>query len=289
MARRVAAWVAWAAWTCNTGCGLRAKRTRVLRLSDYSQRKRAFWPAFFMATMGGSAFVRLQEESNCGERSMLLEVDHAFIACAHEAPEGDALLRLGFVEGSRNTHPGQGTANRRFYFENFMLELIWVANAAEAQSAQTRRTRLWERWSQRQSGVSPFGIVFRAAGDQDSAAPFPTWAYYPSYLPPGLAIQIAEETTLQEPELFYLPFLKMPGVRAAEPLNHAAPIRRVRSLKVGVPNLPEISHASRVVESQGLVRYFQSQQPILEILFAAATDLVVDLRPALPLLFRGVS
>ncbi len=199
---------------------------------------------------------------------MPLEVDHAFIACAHQAPEGDALLRLGFVEGSRNTHPGQGTANRRFYFENFMLELMWVADAAEAQSAQTRRTRLWDRWSQRQSGVSPFGIVFRAAGDQDSAAPFPTWAYYPSYLPPGLAIQIAEETRLQEPELFYLPFLKMPGIRAGEPLNHAAPIRRVRALKRREsPNLPEISHASRVVESQGLVQYFQSQQPILEILF----------------------
>jgi len=220
---------------------------------------------------------------------MPLEVDHAFIACAREAPEADALLRAGIVEGSRNTHPGQGTANRRFYFENFMLELMWVADAAEAQSAQTRRTRLWDRWSQRQSGVSPFGIVFRAAGDQDSAAPFPTWAYYPSYLPRGLAIQIAEETTLHEPELFYLPFLKMPGVRAGEPLNHAAPIRRVRGLCVGVASLPEISHASRVAERQGLLRYFQSRQPILEVLFDSATDLIVDLRPALPLLFRGVS
>jgi len=217
-----------------------------------------------------------------------LEVDHAFIACSTRAPEGDALLRLGFVEGSANTHPGQGTANRRFFFENFMLELIWVADPSEAKSAQTRRTRLWERCSRRESGVSPFGIVFRAAGDEDSPAPFPTWDYYPSYLPPGVAIQIAEGTALHEPELFYLPFLKMRGIRAGEPLNHAAPIRRVRSLCVGVPSLPEISHASRVAEGQGLVKYFQSQQPILEIMFASATDLTVDLRPALPLLFRGI-
>ncbi len=178
---------------------------------------------------------------------MPLEVDHAFIACAPGAPEGDALLRLDFVEGSRNTHPGQGTANRRFYFENFMLELIWVADAAEAQSAQTRRTRLWDRWSQRQSGVSPFGIVFRATGDQDSAAPFPTWAYYPSYLPPGLSIQIAEETTLREPELFYLPFLKMPGIRAGEPLTSRGADPARAGLRVGVESLPEISAASRVV------------------------------------------
>jgi len=160
-------------------------------------------------------------------------VDHAFIGCRSGAPEGDALLRAGFVEGSANTHPGQGTANRRFFFENFMLELIWVADPAEAKSAQTRRTRLWERCSRRESAVSPFGIVFRAAGAEDSPAPFPTWDYYPGYLPPGLAIQIAEGTTLHEPELFYLPFLKMRGSRA--------------------------------------------------------TDLMVDLRPALPLLFRGIN
>jgi hypothetical protein len=217
---------------------------------------------------------------------MPLEVDHAFIACAHGAPEGDALLRAGFVEGSANTHPGQGTANRRFYFENFMLELMWVADPAEAQSAQTRRTRLWERWSQRDSG-NPFGIVFRAAGDQDAAAPFPTWAYHPSYLPQGLAIQIAVGTTLREPELFYLPFLRMHGIRAGEPLNHAPPIRRVAGLSVGVESLQELSAASRAVEQQGLVRYFQSPQPVLEIRFACASGLKVDLRPELPLAFCG--
>jgi hypothetical protein len=220
---------------------------------------------------------------------MPLEVDHAFIACAHEAPEADALLRLGFVEGSRNTHPGQGTANRRFYFENFMLELMWVADAAEAQSAQTRRTRLWDRWSQRESGASPFGIVFRACGDLDSAAPFPAWDYHPSYLPAGLSIQIAEGTPLHEPGLFYLPFVKMPGIRTGEPLNHAAPIRRVCGLCVGAPKLPELSDASRLTEKQGLVKYFQSRQPLLEVLFVSESDLIVDLRPALPLLFRGVS
>jgi hypothetical protein len=68
-------------------------------------------------------------------------LDHAFIACAAGATEGNALVRLGFVEGSSNTHPGQGTANRRFFFENFMLELLWVSDPAEAQSEQTRRTR----------------------------------------------------------------------------------------------------------------------------------------------------
>jgi hypothetical protein len=220
---------------------------------------------------------------------MALEVDHAFIACAHQAPEGDALVRAGFVEGSGNTHPGQGTANRRFYFDNFMLELIWVADPEEAMSAQTRPTRLWERCSMRNSGISPFGIIFRSAGDQDSAAPFATWAYHPRYLPEGFSIEIAEGTGLHEPELFYLPFLKNSGARSREPSDHAAPIRRVCGLNVGVESLRELSAASRLVEKQGLVRYFESQQPVLEIRFASAADHVVDLRPALPLLFRSAS
>jgi hypothetical protein len=35
---------------------------------------------------------------------MPLEVDHAFIACALEAPEADALLRLGFVARGQAIH-----------------------------------------------------------------------------------------------------------------------------------------------------------------------------------------
>ena len=287
MAAAAAAWVAWAAWTCNSGLCLRTKRTKVLRCPITVEESGPFGPLFY-GDDGRSAFARLVGVSYQAN-AMPLEVDHAFVACAAGAPEGDALLRAGFVEGSPNTHLGQGTANRRFFFENFMLELIWVADPAEAQSAQTRRTRLWERCSQRDSGTSPFGIVFRAAGDQDSAAPFPTWAYHPRYLPEGLAIQIAAGTALHEPELFYLPFLKMPGIRAGEPLNHAPPIRRVIGLRIGVPRLPELSGASRIIESLGLLRYFQSERPILEILFACVSDLNVDLRPALPLLFRGVA
>jgi hypothetical protein len=216
-----------------------------------------------------------------------IEVDHAFVACAPGAPEGDALLRLGFVEGSGNTHPGQGTANRRFFFENFMLELLWVEDQSEATSVQTRRTRLWERCSKLKTDVNPFGVVFRAVGDLDSAAPFPTWAYHPGYLPAGMSIQISEGTTLQEPELFYLPFLRQSGNRRDEPINHRVPIRQIRGLAAGVPRLQALSDASRIAGNCGLLRYFEASPPVLEILFAAESDLVLDLRPALPLLFRG--
>jgi hypothetical protein len=214
-------------------------------------------------------------------------VDHAFIGCTTGAPEGDALLRLGFVEGSRNIHPGQGTANRRFYFENFMLELVWVADPAEVQNERTRRTRLGERLQGKDSRVSPFGIIFRATGTPPAAPPFATWPYTPVYLPPGLAMQIAEGTTLYEPELFYLPFLRRGAAQRPEPKSHALPIRRIRGLSVGLPDRNALSAASRCAEKHGLVSYFDAPQPLLEILFEGPAGMRIDLRPDLPLVFRS--
>jgi hypothetical protein len=193
------------------------------------------------------------------------------------------LLHLGFVEGPGNTHPGQGTANRRFFFENFMLELVWVSDPAEVQNDRTRRTRLWERCGSRDSMVSPFGIIFRPLGEQAAPAPFPTWDYAPIYLPPGMTMQVAEGTTLKEPELFYLPFLRR--AERGSDVQHAPPIRRICSLSVGMRGSAELSAASRCAERHGLVSYFESAQPVLEIRFAGPAGLRFDLRPALPLIF----
>ena len=86
---------------------------------------------------------------------MAAELDHLFVCVSPGAPEAGRLIQLGLMEGPPNTHPGQGTANRRFFFANAMLELLWVADAAEAQSEMAAPTKLWERWSERGSGASP--------------------------------------------------------------------------------------------------------------------------------------
>jgi hypothetical protein len=214
-------------------------------------------------------------------------VDHAFIGCTTGAPEGIALLRQGFVEGSPNTHPGQGTANRRFFFENFMLELVWVADADEAQNDRTRRTRLFERCQGKDRQVSPFGIIFRPSGTPAAPAPFATWPYTPAYLPAGLAMQIAEGTTLFEPGLFYLPFLRRAAGQRHEPVTHAPPVRRIRGLSVGVRDREALSAASSCAEEHGLVNYFDAPQPLLEVVFEGPAGMRIDLRPELPLLFSG--
>jgi Rho-binding antiterminator len=62
---------------------------------------------------------------------MEFELDHLFICTTIGAPEADRLVAFGLTEGTPNVHPGQGTANRRFFFHNFMLELLWVHNSCQ--------------------------------------------------------------------------------------------------------------------------------------------------------------
>jgi len=199
------------------------------------------------------------------------------------------LLHLGFVEGSGNAHPGQGTANRRFFFDNFMLELLWVSDPGEVRNETTRGTRLWDRCEREGPEVSPFGIIFRPSRSGPAEAPFPTWPYAPAYLPPGLAMQIADGTSLYEPELFYLPFMNRARVHSNEPTLHALPIRRIASLSIGVCRFDALSSASRAAERCGLLSYFESSQPVMNLSFEGTARMQFDLRPQLPLIFSSTS
>jgi hypothetical protein len=60
---------------------------------------------------------------------MKAEFDHLFILTDIGAPaadssacaKGDRLVTLGLIEGSSRNHPGQGTANRSFFFHNAIM------------------------------------------------------------------------------------------------------------------------------------------------------------------------
>jgi hypothetical protein len=124
---------------------------------------------------------------------MTIELDHVFICVAKGGPEGARLVQFGLAEGAPNVHAGQGTANRRFFFRNGMLELLWVEDSAEARSEQSAPTRLWERWLGRSSGLCPFGIVTMPAKQANCEPPFSALEYRPRWLPPALNIDHGSE------------------------------------------------------------------------------------------------
>jgi hypothetical protein len=151
-----------------------------------------------------------------------MEIDHLFICVKPGGSEAKEIAEFGLIEGSANRHPGQGTANRRFFFHNAFIELLWLEDTEEAKSRITQPTYLFERLTFAGQEASPFGICFRPTPVEDKKAPFPSWSYKPAYLPPGQAIAIGE-ASLSEPMWFFLPFGVRPDAVPQEkrqPLNH---------------------------------------------------------------------
>ena len=216
---------------------------------------------------------------------MTTQLDHVFVCCSAGAPEAEGLQRIGLQEGTTNTHPGQGTACRRFFFENVYLELLWVRDMDEAQSELARPTGLWERWRDRQNHASPFGLVFRGSGDHDTA-PFPVEAYRPAYLPEGVTIGVGRNTSLDEPACFYVAQTER-AKRRTEPPDHTIAARMMTALRILGPRPGRSSEVATAVQALGFVQFEASDEYLMAMEFdnGAAAE-AADLRPQLPLLLR---
>jgi hypothetical protein len=220
---------------------------------------------------------------------MQLALDHVVLICDPGAPQADALRALGLHEGSPNVHHGQGTANRRFFFNNAYLELLWVDNLAESRAEPAFRTRLWERWLRRHDGACPIGIALRPADPADAEVPppFPTWAYHAPYLPSQVSIGIALSTPLTEPEFLYLNFATSPAAKAREPLEHALGAREITGVRMGLPNGEAQSPAATAVRAASIVSFFAADEYVVELAFNnGVSGQAADLRPGLPLVLR---
>ena len=162
------------------------------------------------------------------------EIDHIFVLTDTDAPSAGALLRLGLTEGPPNRHPGKGTANRRFFFDNAMLELLWVENVDEASNPATRPLRLADRWIERSTTASPFGICLRSSDADTVLPPFGSYEYRPSFFPAGLVALICQGTSLAEPLWFFIARSRLP---------HALPSHRGSASRhrIGVESITEVT------------------------------------------------
>jgi hypothetical protein len=220
---------------------------------------------------------------------MAFEFDHLFICTDVGAGEADRLVALGLVEGTANTHPGQGTANRRFFFQNAMLELLWVHDPLEAQSEPIRRTRLWERWQNRQAGACPFGICLRPASGEGSAMAFSSWAYQPPYLPETMSFAVGTNSErLTEPMLIQTPLGQRPDrlpPERAQPLDHLVGWREVTRVAVISPEAGQPSPEWQAVIDIIQIELRPGTDYCVEIGFdGEGQGQQVDFRPSLPLI-----
>lgn len=217
---------------------------------------------------------------------MTLRLHHLFICTSVGAPEAEHLLDAGLVEGSPNTHPGQGTANRRFFFESGFLELLWVHDKREAQSTLAAPTKLWDRWAERGRTANPFGICLSSTEGADPSLPFPSWAYRPGYLHEERCILFADNLPLTEPEVFVLSWPQDQSSPKTEPMSHPLGLCEMRSVSVGVVDPQLISDSLRAITDAGFVRVHRSTEPDLVVEFTSQQE-VRHKVPALGLTIVG--
>jgi len=222
---------------------------------------------------------------------MASELDHIFILTAPGAPEAVRLTEFGLTEGVPSTHPGQGTACRRFPFDNGYLELLWVEDRIAAESEPIRPTHLFERWTGRNDGACPFGLIFRPAADGGNGPPFAVRDYRPAWLPPQMSISLATNSSLLlEPALFYLTGGGQPVVASNSRKQTAlctAGLRAISRVDCVLTRVASLSLELQSIIDAGLVNVRIDEDYLLEIRCDGGwREHMIDFRPGLPLILR---
>jgi hypothetical protein len=209
---------------------------------------------------------------------MALQHDHFFILTERGAPAADLLSEIGLIEGSANRHPGQGTANRRFFLANSTLELLFIDDANEADHG--RATGFGFNKRLQDNNASPFGLVFRHQQNLISP-PFPGWRYCPEYFADDQCFHVGDNSSqLAEPLCICMPDnLPMSASPAARENQdwHLTDLR----LDVAVTK-PSIT--LQLATDCSPLRLRCERPHHLELVFnSASKDQYLDLRPDLPL------
>ena len=210
-----------------------------------------------------------------------MELHHFFIITDPDAPQADLLLAAGLIEGASNNHPGQGTANRRFFFPNAMLEFVFIRDAGEARNGPGHGLRFADRYEQ--SDASPFGLIVRPLGDAPDI-PFAAWNYHADYLPPGNDFLVGDNSDLLAEPLCVcspigLPLMDPP----AETVNKDLELTHMR---LSVP-VDQPSSTLETFASSGPITLVTGEAHHMELTFnEGKASIHHDFQPDLPLSIR---
>lgn len=219
-----------------------------------------------------------------------MELDHIFIRAVKDAPEAELLIDFGLVEASANVHLGQGTACRRFFFQNMMLELLWIEDEKEIESDLTKLTRLFERLYSSAENVSPFGVCFRPKEKTTNKALFSSWKYKPSFLPNELFMEFSIDKKLNEPLWFHIPFAirqSLYPVEKIQSMEHKIDMQEVTFTRITVLKENGLSKTAEIINNESKIQIVEGSYNLLEIEFdMCAKGKTHDFRPSLPLVLR---
>ena len=177
-------------------------------------------------------------------------IDHIFMLIDPGGPEIAQMRELGLLETYRRSHPGQGTRNVCYCFDNMFLELLWVDDPNAALSPTIGRTGLYDRSLWRSQDVCPFGIAWRSTASGVEPA-ISTWAFTAPYLPAGVVIEVAEDSDdVRQPMMFRSPGSAPPIDWPPEKhggLQHGCGLGGVQEIKLTMPAWAPPSEALKTI------------------------------------------
>lgn len=186
-------------------------------------------------------------------------IDHVFIF-VHSKQDADELVNFGLTEGSGNIHQGAGTANRRFFFENFYLEIIWVENKSEAKN--NKEIGIWERSNYQISGFSRFGLCLKNTRDTDLIFE-DSIKWEAVFLSEGEHVDILTSDKL--PWIFRFPINRVKNL-SNEPIDHRVKIKRLTNAIFSLQK-KELVDVSGSMESNSIVEFEESPKNTLVLKF----------------------
>ncbi|QIP15171.1 VOC family protein [Spirosoma aureum] len=204
-----------------------------------------------------------------------MELDHIFIFTHQAQQVATALQSFGLSEGTANVHPGQGTACRRFFFQNAYIELVWVINEDEIKHSEIKRANLWERSQYEFTNYCPFGFCFRTEQPSDHAIRLvfeDGWRYYSVYLPQGQFANIASNEAFPvEPMLFEMPFFGLAPKdypqQKRQPLTHANGFQELTKVTITLPPVNDLSSAMKKVLHESILHSSQGNTYLVTLEF----------------------
>ena len=191
------------------------------------------------------------------------------------------MAATGLLEGKSNDHPGQGTANRRFFCANTTLELLYVRDEREAAAGKAAGLHFVERTHN--PDASPFGlIVYRSADNEND--PFPGWSYCPDYFPANQCFHVGDNTAVAgEPLCICMPAGFPPPTAPEPPANLSF---ELTELIIDVP-VREISRPLETVARCDGVTLQLDKPHRMELVFNhGSSGTLHDLTTQLPLVLR---
>jgi hypothetical protein len=228
-----------------------------------------------------------------------LTLSHGWIVVATGARERSALEKAGLrIAPTVNRHEGQGTASVTVELLNGFLELIYpdpavpVSLASQAGAEKFRRKSAW-----RETGYSPFGIVFDRTPATPEKFPFATWRVSADWMGKGTFIEMM--TPKEMPRAVSLSISSHPAtpeseneVLARDPVKgamflHPNGARRLTGMRVVAPSADRLPPAASYIADHGLVKFDVGSRWLLDVTLDGGKQGVTrNLEPDLPMVIH---